>query len=109
GVVKYSALTWNRAGDPNARMPAGQSRWDAERPDNPFFHRYHRRWSQAEARSVERTSLSEFTVSWCAMGEHLALGNLRYNVGNHRTSQGGGCNAIFADSHVEWVKGTRIG
>jgi prepilin-type N-terminal cleavage/methylation domain-containing protein len=109
GVVKYSALTWNRLSDPSVRMPAGQTRWDDSRPDNPYFHRYHRRWTPSEARVVERASLSEFTVSWCAQGEHLALGNLRYNVGSHRGSQGGGSNAIFADSHVEWVKGTRIG
>jgi len=109
GVVKYSALTWNRLADPNAALLPGQNRWDDNRPDNPFFHRYHRRWTIAEARAVELASLSDFTVAWCAMGEHLALGNLRYNVGSHRGSQGGGSNAIFADTHVEWVKGTRIG
>ena len=109
GVVKYSALTWNRLSDPAARPLPGQSRWDDPRADNPYFHRYHRRWTQSAGRTVERASLSEFTVSWCAQGEHLALDDLRYNLGSHRTSQGGGCNAIFADGHVEWIKGTRIG
>jgi len=106
GVAKHSVLTWNKFGKVN---PPGGQRWDADRKDNPFFHKYHRRWDKGEARAVEAPNLSAVTVSWCAQGEHLALGRLRYNVGSHRTNQGGGCNAIFGDTHVEWVKGTRIG
>ena len=33
----------------------------------------------------------------------------RCNVGSHRTGTGGGTNAVFADCHVEWIVGTRIG
>ena len=58
--------------------------------------------------------MSTTTVAYCAQGEHMLLtgvGNAvgRANVGSHRTSRGGSTDTIFADSHVELVKGTRIG
>jgi len=31
------------------------------------------------------------------------------NLNSHRSNLGGGTNALFADTHVEWVKGTQIG
>lgn len=60
-------------------------------------------------------SLSDVTVAFCAQGEHTQWGFgspysvRRPNVGSHYTSMGGGTNAVFADGHVAWVVGTRIG
>ncbi|UCD30426.1 MAG: prepilin-type N-terminal cleavage/methylation domain-containing protein [Planctomycetota bacterium] len=109
GIAKYSVLTWNQVEQKKNNLPPGYRRWDDDRPDNPFFHTFHRRWDKGEARVVGASNLASVTISWCAQGEHLALGNLRYNVGSHRTTLGGGTNAIFGDTHVEWVIGTRIG
>ena len=49
-----------------------------------------------------------------AAGEHV-LGAQpnhligRANIGSHRTGQGGGTNVIFADTHVDWVRGAQVG
>jgi prepilin-type N-terminal cleavage/methylation domain-containing protein len=97
GLPKYSVLTWNQirtAG--GARDPAVQSR-------------LHRSWTDAEARRRGGSSLGAVTVVYCAIGEHVEMGSRRIDVGSHRTNAGGGTNAIFGDTHVEWVKGTQIG
>ena len=123
GVAKYTVLTWNRvkvqpayvAMFPNGRyvpsipdaLPVGSS------PSDPSKRAY-RRWTDGDLRRLKLTSFSVATVAFCAQGEHM-LGDQpsgrvgRANVGSHRTSAGGGTNAIFADTHVEWVLGTRIG
>ncbi|MHC4796569.1 MAG: prepilin-type N-terminal cleavage/methylation domain-containing protein [Planctomycetota bacterium] len=120
GIAKHTAITWNQIEQRDRELPDGK-RWDTEDATNwknPFFHEYHRRWkrrwSNIQEREVKVLNLSDVTVSWCAQGEHLAFAPagikyLRYNVDSHRTSRGGGCNAIFGDTHVEWVKGTQIG
>jgi hypothetical protein len=42
-------------------------------------------------------------------GEHMGR-NLRIrNMGSHRRNSKGGSPAMFADTHVEWVKGRQIG
>jgi hypothetical protein len=37
------------------------------------------------------------------------MGSRRIDVDSHRIGADGGTNAIVADTHVAWVKGTRIG
>ena len=68
----------------------------------------HRKWSEGDAKRVLST-LSDTTVVLCSQGNHMGLGKYILNPGSHRGSTGGGTNAIFADTHVEWVKGTQIG
>jgi prepilin-type N-terminal cleavage/methylation domain-containing protein len=71
----------------------------------------HRRWTNQEARALSASGLSDAAVAFCAYGEHIISRSERIlmNPRSHRTSAGGGTNAIFGDTHVEWVKGRRIG
>ena len=75
----------------------------------------HRNWSSAEAQKKGAASLSDVTVIFCAQGNFVAApatpGNPATinNFGSHRTSAGGGTNAIFADSHAEWIPYMQIG
>jgi prepilin-type N-terminal cleavage/methylation domain-containing protein len=102
---KYSNFSWNRV----------CANWSAEPMDDcvpvdtpESFERY-RKWTTADARRVRSGSLSNVTVVYCAQGEHMELGLIRWNVNSHRRSRSGGTNAIFADTHVEWVPGKQIG
>ncbi len=74
----------------------------------------HRKWSIGEARGISAASFSDVTVLFCAQGEYMVKFSnsppiWRRNINSHRSGSGGGTNAIFADTHVSWVKGTRIG
>ncbi len=93
GLPKYSVLTWNQI----KSTGKGAS-------DKAIQNTLHRKWNAGKT-----GSLSELTVAYCAIGEHMEMGSRRIDVGSHRTTSGGGTNAIFADTHVEWVIGTRIG
>ena len=103
GVLKYSNATWNM-------IPPGNPNHEANTDE--YRNLRHRRWDEADARLVEST-LPELTVMFCAQGEHMVhqhdsrVG--RVNVGSHRATVGGGTNVMFADTHVDWVVGTRIG
>lgn len=98
GLPKYSVLTWNQV-TLLGRSPT----------DTAIQRTLNRRWTDADARRVKSGSLSAVTVVYCAIGEHMEMGSRRIDVGSHRSSAGGGTNAIFGDTHVEWVQGTRIG
>jgi prepilin-type N-terminal cleavage/methylation domain-containing protein len=104
GIVKYSNITWNRIpADDGSRA----NQWE-------YSHIYHRQWRSNDAREQKAANLSDLTAMFCAQGEHMVYSGIsgklgRVNVGSHRSSAGAGTNAIFADSHVEWVPGTRIG
>lgn len=98
GYPKYSVLTWNQI-----------ALADKAATDRDIQRTLYRRWTDADARRVEAGSLSAATVVYCAIGEHAEMGSRWIDVGSHRSSAGGGTNAIFADTHVEWVEGTRIG
>ena len=98
GRPKYSVLTWNQI------HAAGKPPTD---PD--IQNRLHRRWTDAEARQNRAGGLGGVTVVYCAIGEHVEMGSRRIDVGSHATGAGGGTNAIFGDTHVEWVRGPQIG
>ncbi len=81
-----------------------------------------RKWELrgAQAREyISSPSPSEWTVVYCGQGEFTPFANAdplgggvktwRSNVGSHPNSGAGGTNLIFADTHVEWVRGTQIG
>jgi prepilin-type N-terminal cleavage/methylation domain-containing protein len=121
GIVKYTALTWNKVKPvKNAILPTGRFVLPANDTvdvgssyKDPSKRRY-RRWTPADLHRLEVPSMAQATVAFCGQGEQM-LGDQptgylgRENVGSHRASAGGGTNAIFADTHVEWVPGTRIG
>lgn len=72
-----------------------------------------RKWDVQDVRNVKSASLSDVTVAYCAQGEWTVFPdygkNRRANVGSHKMNDRGGTNAIFADTHVEWVPGKNIG
>ncbi len=116
GRPKYSVLSWSRAtsrailSKPGraSRVPPGAL--DIDQPGNADkLKNLHRKWSAADARRVASSSLSDVTMIYCSRGHFLALHRTILNPGSHLGSTGAGTNAIFADSHVEWVKGTQIG
>ncbi|GMV95656.1 MAG: hypothetical protein AMXMBFR83_00280 [Phycisphaerae bacterium] len=103
GVVKYSNITWNQI----PASGAGVNDWE-------YKHVRYRQWKTTDARYALSASLADMTAVFCAQGEHMVYSGAsnklgRVNVNGHLTSAGGGTNAIFADSHVEWVLGSRIG
>lgn len=98
GTPKYSALSWNSV----TLAHSTPSNADIQ-------HRLHRQWTDSDARRLQGGSLSMMTTMYCAIGEHMELGSRRVDVGSHPTGRGGGANTAFADSHVEWVDGPRIG
>ena len=98
GLPKYSVLTWNQV------RATGKSPGDSD-----ILNKLHRRWTDAEARQKQGGSLGAITIVYCAIGEHMEMGSRRIDVGSHATGAGGGTNAIFGDTHVEWVRGPQIG
>lgn len=122
GYAKFTAFSWNRvkieSGD-RATFSDGMTV-----PNIPNSYSVitklekakvaYRQWTTQDCRRMRVAGFGMATVSFCAAGEHLLAGqpgNLigRNNIGSHPTGQGGGTNVIFADSHVEWVPGTRVG
>jgi hypothetical protein len=72
-------------------------------------------WDKAALMRIKASSMSEATIVYCEQGETDSyaggpnLDNGIYNYGSHKKLGKGGTNATFADMHVEWVEGTRIG
>jgi hypothetical protein len=72
-------------------------------------------WNKTQLRRAKANGMSEATIVYCEQGETdgwaggLNLDNGIYNYGSHKKTGKGGTNALFADMHVEWVVGTRIG
>jgi prepilin-type N-terminal cleavage/methylation domain-containing protein len=98
GLPKYSVLTWNQV------MLTGKNAGDSD-----ILNRLHREWTSADARRLKAGGLSDLTAVYCAIGEHMEMGSRRIDLDSHRRSAGGGTNVIFGDTHVAWVKGTRVG
>jgi prepilin-type N-terminal cleavage/methylation domain-containing protein len=116
GRAKYSILSWNNVYHPRNtpdQVPSVSSSFvsrDALKSIN-----LHRRWSTKDTRRLKCASLSDLTILYCAEGMYMGRlsghtgGSQMYNTESHRTSTGAGTIALFADTHVEWVKGTSIG
>lgn len=69
------------------------------------------KWEQQKSQ-VSAASFSELAVAYCEQGEtdNWAAWNVGiYNYKSHMKKGAGGTNVIFADAHVGWVPGTRIG
>jgi prepilin-type N-terminal cleavage/methylation domain-containing protein len=98
GLPKYSVLTWNQV-SATGKQPGAPE----------ILNKLHRRWTDSEARQRGSSGLGGVTIVYCAIGEHTEMGSRRVDVGSHATSAGGGTNAIFGDTHVEWVRGPEIG
>lgn len=106
GIAKYSVFSWNR-------VVEGMSKGVSDAANRSEYRNLlHRRWDRVD-KKLRAASLASVTTVFCAQGEHNVFQDVakfgRCNVNSHRTSAGGGTNAMFADGHVEWVVGTRIG
>ncbi len=114
GRPKYSAFSFNygRVGSVNYPYPPGfkdlQDSPIANSLQDPLNWK-HRRWSIADARRLKSSGFSDVTIVRCFQGMSLGFQRKIYNLDSHRTSAGGGTNALFADNHVEWIKGTWVG
>ena len=119
GTFKYTALTWNKRLDSDTFPdgtdipPVPGAIDDGSATGRRAVLNAHRNWTDADARRLRCASLSDMTILSCGRGESRAKGtdalSSVVNPGTHRRSLGGGTNAVFADTHVEWVQGSRIG
>jgi type II secretory pathway pseudopilin PulG len=109
GRPKYSVISWSFAAPPNPSFetPPGFISIRQSIPKN--LDNRHRKWLPSTAQRLRSASLSDATVLYCAQGKCMSLHYGIRNIDSHRSSTGGGTNTIFADSHVEWVKGEQIG
>ncbi len=112
--TKYAALPWNSTSDNYATLRGA--------PDlqNPIVWEGKRhllnKFIDGVQVQIKISSLSEATVAYCVMGESRDYDsnlsspkNIIFNYKSHRKGSSGGSNAIFADTHVEWVPGNQIG
>lgn len=116
GLPKYTVFSWNRLRttgtfkDGKDIPPIS----NAQTWNNPKLFTSYRRWTDADVRRMCSGSFSTTTVAYCAQGENI-LGDQedgyvgRVNPGSHKSGAAGGTQAIFADTHVEWVPGKQIG
>ncbi|MHC4443124.1 MAG: prepilin-type N-terminal cleavage/methylation domain-containing protein [Planctomycetota bacterium] len=125
GRPKYSVLSWSYIRWTKQSYPYGpppgfiETSSDDKRKLNNKILRMHRKWKIADAQRQKASSFSQTTIVYCHLGKHTATpaesdyghaGNIQIrNPDSHRSNMGGGTNVIFADSHVEWVKGTQVG
>lgn len=124
GGTFESYHTWTRLPRPLSRWQAGPLTKYNQKYPTLHFNRdgRHRKWTSRDAKAVARGSLAELTTVYCAQGEFMST--LFYpsistscppmrpfwaNIRSHRQSERGGTNALFADTHVEWVPGYQIG
>jgi prepilin-type N-terminal cleavage/methylation domain-containing protein len=105
GTAKYGVLPWNRFDDLFPERDGGITGVYPQLADKPI------RWNSAHLERAKVSSLSEATIVFCNKGQWDAYSNTGYimNYGSHKRGSRGGTVAIFGDSHVEWVEGTRIG
>lgn len=122
GVPKYTAFSWNvvrpypgsegKFAD-GTTVPPVSNLYAGGSPTDPSKKTY-RRWTDGDVRRLRSGSFSTTTVAYCAQGENI-LGSQPQNLigwanpGSHPGSGIGGTNAIFADTHVEWVPGKQVG
>lgn len=123
GRPKYSILSWNYRKLVPGRYP--REPYVSEPPPGFYAHgtpegsmtntttsrvlKMHRQWKIQDCQRQRSAGFSDVTVIYCLMGESMGTGKQIRNLGSHPTQLGGGTNAVFADTHVEWVKGRQIG
>lgn len=111
GRPKYTVLTFNRANTDDTEFPmrGGEQLPKSGGVPVTSLHLKHRQWSDDDAQRYRGGSLSDMTTIYCNQGTHMGLDASYRSPNSHMRSEGPGTNAAFADTHVEWVKGTQIG
>jgi prepilin-type N-terminal cleavage/methylation domain-containing protein len=104
GTPKYGSLAWSNYVD-----LGGASDWKTLKDYPP-------KWSSKQLNRIGAGSMSQATAFYCEQGQtdsHAGgtnIDNAIYNYGSHKKNKNlGGSIAGFADTHAEWVEGTRIG
>ncbi|AQQ70437.1 putative major pilin subunit [Limihaloglobus sulfuriphilus] len=103
GTIKYGTMTWNSYDSANGKKPSLQ-----EMLDSPV------QWDSSAARRIKSAGLAEATVVFCEAGQYDNYadndphGSI-WNYGSHKRGNSGGTTVLFADTHVGWVEGTRVG
>jgi prepilin-type N-terminal cleavage/methylation domain-containing protein len=102
GTPKFGALSWNA-------YPELGSLVYKTLESAPVM------WTKNQLTRIKASSMAEATIAYCEQGETISwmfgqnIDNGIYNYGSHKRMNAGGTNALFADMHVEWVEGSRIG
>jgi hypothetical protein len=109
GRPKYSALCWNKIKPQDFVEYRPYYSGFTNASNDIATINLHRNWTSADVRRIASASFADVAIAFCAQGNHLGRSPDRMNPDSHRTSAGPGTDVIFADSHVEWVKGTRVG
>lgn len=116
-LAKHTAFSWNCIKNPGDTFRDGTpipSVNNAQPYNSEAAKNTYRKWTQSDLRRLRAGSFGSVTVAYCAQGENI-LGDQGTNLvglanpGSHRQGGKGGTNAIFADTHVEWVPGKQIG
>lgn len=122
GLPKYTAFSWNMVRPypdlegtfvNGEKIPPVSNLYAGSGP-NDRSKKAHRQWTSGDVRRLRSGSFGTTTVAYCAQGENI-LGDQPggligwANPGSHSASGIGGTNAIFADTHVEWIPGKQIG
>ncbi len=104
GTPKFGALSWNvssQLGDYAATY--------SKLASSPVL------WNRANLMRIKAPSMAEATILYCEQGQSDSWmmqnnpDNGIYNYGSHMRFGKGGTNVLMADTHVEWVEGTRVG
>ncbi|MBI4578548.1 MAG: type II secretion system protein [Planctomycetes bacterium] len=106
---EFAGMNWNRLLDMKDQA--------LTRASNSDLKNKHRRWNAKDIQKLGGASLADGYVSFCKAGQWVIEYNwdtkkanpMICNLNSHHKAQGGGTNAIFADGHVQWVNGRRIG
>jgi prepilin-type processing-associated H-X9-DG protein len=75
----------------------------------------HRKWETLRKAPRGGASPSDWTAVYCGQGEFTPFPESnksptrRANIGSHKNNGVGGTNAVFADTHVEWIPGKNLG
>jgi prepilin-type N-terminal cleavage/methylation domain-containing protein/prepilin-type processing-associated H-X9-DG protein len=129
----YGTFHWKREkGEPYSIHPSGLPHGSPKYPELPWYNSTYQwdhsktpqqhletlknmpnRWKSSTAKSLGGFGLSTAVVVFCTKGQFDGYMNLAggaiYNYGKHPKKGTGGTNALFADGHIEWVEGSRIG
>lgn len=112
---KYGALVWYpimKASDPYPYL-----RWSSDPEIRRFLLETPVRWGRDELARVRAGSLAEAMILKCERGEFLATAGSYnpsniyggvYNYNSHRKQGRGGSNVLFADGHIEWIRGSQL-
>jgi prepilin-type N-terminal cleavage/methylation domain-containing protein len=114
GIEKYGVLPWNRSQETQTQEEGG---WHVNNPGEgwPWVTNNPIKWGKLNLQATRAGSLADATVLYCTQGQwdgyaYINSGsNGIINYGSHKKGGLGGTNAVFGDTHTDWVNGFQIG